>query len=137
MGVFLMGACLEPTADMGGWYVEVRGESAYLNGPTLVNKDKGAFAIPLINVAHVISALDQIMSHGAYTGWLIEWGSSTGPQWETEVAGDYLELTGPAYLYGGAEGAPWLRGSVELPYEQLELIRAALVSVANGGESDV
>lgn len=69
-----MGAVLEPTAAIGGWRVEVRGESFYLfgpmDGPVPIRAGGGTVNVPTEALPTFTAALDQVAEHPAYRRWL-------------------------------------------------------------------
>lgn len=140
-----MGALLDPTPDMGLWAVEVRTESAYLNGDLgaynrwtqgeiadpphrTVYSSKGVgFAVPVEDVPRVLAALDQIMSHPAYREWAAN-NSPTEDGWRSEMVDGMVRLFGPVIVFG--DPAPWSPGgSVELEYRELAGLRAVLAAL--------
>lgn len=136
-----MGAILTPDAAMGAWAVEVRRESAYLNGDlggyNAWTHDEQAepprhtayaagdgFAIVVDDIAAVMAAVDQVMAHRSYRAWATE-NDHTPGVWSPELVDDRLVLHGPAIVAGDPEpGAPL--GSVEVPYTAMLYLRALL-----------
>jgi hypothetical protein len=117
----MMGAILEPTADMGAWSVEVRRESAYLNGGEVhTHRTRAAdvhdgndlgFAVQVSDASHVAAALNQIVENPGYAGYA---GPLMSDAWTIEIQDGWVRFNGPVICYGGP--SEWGKGSVELLY---------------------
>ncbi|QPL14149.1 hypothetical protein QEH48_gp120 [Streptomyces phage TurkishDelight] len=137
-----MGACLEPTPDMGPYRVEMRGQSFYLtriDAPPESRVDRYEAALPAEDVPALLAALEQVTAHPRWPGWESEgrpaepdtsWTltpGDTGPaapaDWTATADAGTLRLTGPWVLYYET-GRGLLSG--EISYADVDGFRAAV-----------
>ncbi|MER7477404.1 hypothetical protein ABTX60_07075 [Streptomyces sp. NPDC126510] len=111
-----MGALQEPTAAMGPYRVEIRGESFYLNridAPAGVVTQPGRYevTVPVADAPQIPAALDQVTGHPQWQRWTrpaqgeqpdTSWtlppdkqGPAADSHWTVTVDGDRLHIRGP------------------------------------------
>lgn len=147
-----MGAVLEPLAAAAPWTVEVRTESAWLHAQHDAGDDAPrvdtrpevgdvetirVLDVHMDDVARMLAAVDQILSHPAYGRYAAAGRDQNAPGgFEATVTGDRLQLTGPWDLFrqirtagylGDEEPAQALVGG-EVAYWHLASMRAALAT---------
>ncbi|MFD1932221.1 hypothetical protein ACFSKW_12125 [Nonomuraea mangrovi] len=138
-----MGAIQKPTPPMGSYKVETRGESFYLTAPKdRLTNAADTWRILRQDVPCVLAALDQVVGppHEGYAAWEANGRTNTGDvpavdgTYPAAADGERVALSGPAWLIDRTDDASaW--NSIELTYDAVLPIRAALQAVAQGGDA--
>lgn len=129
-----MGAILEPTAAMGPYSTEARGESFYLGthpeDPRMRPRPDGV-ALPAGDVPAVLAALDQIRGHLANAPGLDPGPAGDAPRVYRD--GDLVVLAGESGGWLHVYGRDRARTStVEIAYGRVAELRAALEGLEAG-----
>ncbi|MGA4995874.1 hypothetical protein [Nonomuraea bangladeshensis] len=130
----MMGACLEPTPQMGPFTVEMRGESFLLgcHRDHLAIAPDHEWSIPIGQLPALVAAFDQVRAHPAYVAALPDAGRA--PWYQIELREQRIHVLGLGRAYLGDDSTRPYK-TVEVEYRHMQLLQEEIALFAPGASA--